>query len=393
LIRVLMFGWELPPTISGGLGTACYGLCKALALSKELSISFVLPREIMDEHISFVKLISIPACSSGTDSLPKPYGLNMLNAVQAYADRVETEINCLTPFDIIHVHDWLTLPAGLKAKSILRKPLVFHIHSTEFDRALQPDPNIISIEREGVIKADLVVAVSEKTRNTLIKYYDVPENKVVVIHNGIDILKEKMLPKAEKKLISFIGRITHQKGPEYFLKAAAIAAKSLSGYRFVLAGDGDLFMDMQKLGDSLGIGHLLVFPGFLQGREISHLLARTAVYVMPSVSEPFGIGALEAVAAEVPVIVSRQAGVVEVIKNISPVDYWDVNSIAREMVKLATDTARSNEISAAAKKELLGKGWETAASLCQSAYIKILDKVNVKNFPAIKLNFDVKNAA
>lgn len=367
--QVLMFGWELPPRISGGLGTACYGLTRALALGGHARVRFVLPKEIEDEDGSHVELVGLRVQKAGTGTaLPKAYGTNLMAAALGYAAQVERHTALLHDVAIIHAHDWLTVPAAIAAQRATGRPMVLHVHSTEFDRSVRPDPAIVAIERAGMDHADLIVAVSARTAQTIGERYGQVASKVAVVHNGIESPAGTQVRSANPGLVSFIGRVTYQKGPAYFIDAAALALQKVPTLRFVLAGDGDLLPAMRERARRLGIERQVVFPGFLCGDEVAHLLARSAAYVMPSVSEPFGIGALEAAAASVPVIVSRQCGMVEAVQSVHQVDYNDAAAIAQAMLDITQCASHAASLAAAALGETRALTWARAADAIGAAY-------------------------
>lgn len=382
-MKVLMFGWEFPPHISGGLGTASYGLTKAL-LKTGTEIIFVVPKVYGDEEpgqiqlinasdenipenlsafasyrdkISFVEIDSTLIPYSGEDAYlhmmerlekgekPDPldgdpnkfsfsggYGSNLIEEVYRYAV-IAASVAAKYDFDIIHAHDWLTYMAGLEAKRVSGKPLVVHMHATEFDRSGDSiNHQVYNIEKTGMQSADMIIAVSNLTRNVVISRYDIDPGKVVTIHNGVEPHSDDMSFAAEKhvkeKIVTFLGRITYQKGPEYFIEAAYKVLQHNPNVRFVMAGSGDLLPKMIKRVASLGISTRFHFTGFLKAEDVDRLFAISDVYVMPSVSEPFGISPLEAMRSNVPVIISRQSGVAEVLKHAIKIDFWDIDAMA-----------------------------------------------------------------
>jgi glycosyltransferase involved in cell wall biosynthesis len=425
-----MFGWEFPPHISGGLGTACYGLTKALSEFHNIELAFVVPKVWGDEDYSNCILIGadqIPVLhseiefqdtaskvdyyglrselipylgtnefyelkSSGisgertlveTDGSGKlifggGYGENLFQEIQNYAMVAEALAGELD-FDVIHVHDWMTFPAGIAAKRISGKPLVVHIHSTDFDRSgTQVNPAICSIEREGMEMADRIIAVSNLTRNTIINNYHIDPEKVVIVHNAVDPLFPELIRKSktanEDKIVSFLGRITLQKGPEYFVDAASLVIQKMPNVRFVMAGKGDLLNAMISRAAELNLSDYFDFPGFLPDDEVAQLFQKSDLFVMPSVSEPFGIVALEAIQSEVPTIISKQSGVSEVLNNVVKVDYWDVNGMAEAIIYLLNDLLFTENLVSQAKKEVEKLIWKNSAAKVREVYLICLNQ-------------------
>jgi glycosyltransferase involved in cell wall biosynthesis len=375
-----MFGWEFPPHITGGLGTACHGIVKGLSGIKDVAVTLVLPKLRGGEDSSFATLLELPGAdadgSSGQAAAQiNPYGRDLIDVAQVYAERVASlhlDYDC---YDVIHAHDWLTAMAGASARRISGKPLVLHIHSTEYDRAgAHADPRIVAIERRGMQAADKIIAVSNFTRNIIIERYGQERDKVVTIYNGIEMPAGTPLarPKTASRTVTFLGRVTHQKGPAYFVEAASKALAAAPDLHFVMAGDGDQLPAMKALAASLGLGTRIAFPGFLPAPEVRRLLERTDIYVMPSVSEPFGISALEAIDAGVPSILSRQSGVVELFEHVHLVDYWDVDAIAGGIVRLASDPAYAEAMRSNARRELAGVNWHACAEKLATHYRRLM---------------------
>lgn len=379
-MKILMFGWEFPPHISGGLGTACYGITTAL-LKQAVQITFVVPRVYGDEDSSSFRLVDAsdiavkvkepgarkwkerleyvevnsalaPYSSDITETettiaeefehteteepatqkfkLSGKYGNRLMEEVQKYA-LIGAEIAAKQKHDIIHAHDWLTYQAGIAAREVSGKPLIIHVHATEYDRSGENvNMPVFKIEKEGMDKADHIIAVSEFTRQIIINRYDIAPEKVTAVHNGIipkhfSVTKPSNLMK--DKIVTFMGRITYQKGPEYFIEAANKVLKKIPNVRFVMAGSGDMMHRMVLRAAQLKISSRFHFTGFLRGEEVDRMYGMSDIYVMPSVSEPFGIAPLEAMQADVPVIISKQSGVSEVLDNAIKVDFWDVDAL------------------------------------------------------------------
>ena len=378
-LKILMFGWELPPNHSGGLGMACQGIVTGLQAAGGVKLSFVLPALLGGEDLGGAAVLLAPATSGATHGgadgkpcLPGSYGSGLLEAAGAYARSALAMAG--GDFDIVHAHDWLTAGAGIAVKQASGKPLVLHIHSTEYDRAGQhADRRIVAIETRAMETADLIVAVSDYTRRMIVECYGQPAGKVRTIYNGITPSPVRLRERANPgcRTVSFLGRITHQKGPAYFVEAAALALKMEPELQFVMAGDGDLLAAMQRRARELGIEDRIAFPGFLRGDEVRHLLDHSDIYVMPSVSEPFGISALEAIDAGVPAILSRQSGVVELFDHVLKVDHWDVAAIAGQIVRLARDPALADRLRRGAMRELHGHDWSACAAALKASYRRL----------------------
>lgn len=397
-MRVLMIGWELPPQNSGGLGVACYGLAKALT-QKGVDVTFILPQK-MDLDVDFMRLIY--ADSSGKvqkyydayttiASVRKLLGSNKSMGISTdyvkgalmYAENIRKLVkNSLSEgFDLIHSHDWLTMPAAFAVQDELGIPLITHVHATEFDRTGGHFPNevVYAIERNGVHRADMVVAVSKHTRNTLIREYGVNFSKVGVVYNGIDQMNVVRLPKALSnfremgyKIVLFLGRITLQKGPEYYIRAAKRVLEYDQKVLFVVTGSGDMQDAMMDEAYKLGIMNNMMFTGFVRGEEKDRIFQTADVYVCPSVSEPFGITVLESIANGTPVVVSKQSGVSEVIKNILKVDFWDVDEMANKIYAAINYPALKQDLVIESKKELANLSWEDSANSCINYYQKVI---------------------
>ncbi|MCS6895132.1 MAG: glycosyltransferase family 4 protein [Bacteroidia bacterium] len=380
-MKVLMLGWEFPPRIAGGLAVACYGLVRGL-VHHGVKVTFVMPLRTGDEppngyrllganeiDIPFTQSVSLPPFWHQVtfygvrtvlgpyleqllepelhfEAVPEPvsvssegtlrlefsgkYGTDLLNEVYRYAYAV-SHLAEREEFDIIHAHDWLTYLGGLWLKEKTGKPLVVHVHATEYDRSGEnPNPQIRAIEQMGMEGADLVIAVSFYTRSLIIEKYGISPEKIWAIHNAV-LPKDRQpfeRPPTTRKVVTFLGRVTYQKGPEYFVEAAARLASYLPEAHFVMAGTGDLLRGIIRRVAQLRLGARFSFTGFLPPAEVERLFDLSDVYVMPSVSEPFGISALEALRAGVPVIISRQSGVAEVLPHALMVDFWDVDGLA-----------------------------------------------------------------
>lgn len=426
-MRVLMFGWEFPPHITGGLGTACYGLVKGLA-KNNVDVIFVVPKAYGDEDSGIVKILDASDIEINQDSLsiedfwkkitfmeigsnlipyvsPEEflkissenildktdinhsiyrsrykfsgkYGKDLMEEVSRYA-LIAGAIALKNNFDVIHAHDWLTYPAGIAAKSVSGKPLVIHVHATEFDRSGENiNPNVFDIERKGMQAADRVITVSNYTRNIVITRYGIDESKVFTIHNAVEFDKEahdnhhwqKSVP---EKVVTFLGRVTFQKGPDYFVEAANLVLSKYKNVRFVMAGSGDMLNRIVKRVAELQISDKFHFTGFLKGDDVNRMFLQSDVYVMPSVSEPFGISPLEAMRANVPVIISKQSGVAEVLRHAIKIDFWDIDAMADAMYGLLNYNGLSNMFRRLGQEEVLGLKWENAARQINEIYYSV----------------------
>ncbi|OFY09116.1 MAG: 4-alpha-glucanotransferase [Bacteroidetes bacterium GWE2_42_24] len=421
-MKVLMFGWEFPPHITGGLGTACYGLTRGLA-KHNTDVIFVVPKAFGDEDTSKIRLVNasdieidtresiyhdlwkrIEYMEIGSNIIPYispeefenrqvieelehrkdeksvlgrkyefsgKYGTNLFEEVARYA-LVASAVAASRDYDLIHAHDWLTYPAGIAAKKVSGKPLVVHIHATEFDRSGERvNQQVYDIEREGMMEADKVIAVSNLTRNICIERYGIPAEKIVTVHNAVEPTGKEELQAGravKEKIVTFLGRITYQKGPEYFVEAARKVLDRDPNVRFVMAGQGDLLNKMIKRVAKLHMSSKFHFTGFLRGEEVDRMLAMTDVFVMPSVSEPFGIVPLEAMRSNVPVVISKQSGVSEILKYALKVDFWDVNAMADAIYSLLNYKALPEMFKKYGKEEVDNLKWENAAEQVKAVY-------------------------
>nr|WP_276802160.1 glycosyltransferase family 4 protein [Odoribacter laneus] len=420
-----MFGWEFPPHIAGGLGTACLGLTKGLA-KQGVEVLFVMPKASGDEDQSAAKIINasdvealfdvvdveeywknINFMEIGSNLIPYmdpehfekevneriktgqreerigfknkytfsgKYGANLMEEVARYAI-VAATIARQQKFDVIHAHDWLTYAAGIAAKKVSGKPLVIHVHATEFDRSGENVNQLVyDLERQGMLAADRVITVSNLTRNIVINRYGIDPAKVVTVHNAVDFqsYKDMDVEKGVKeKVVTFLGRITYQKGPEYFIEAANKVLKAYPNVRFVMAGSGDLMNRSIRRVAKLRIATHFHFTGFLKGQDVQKMFAQSDVYVMPSVSEPFGISPLEAMRSGVPTIISKQSGVAEVLKHALKVDFWDVDALADAIYGLLKYPALSRMAGRCGLEEVNTLKWENAAYLLKHIYEEV----------------------
>ena len=418
-MTVLMFGWEFPPHITGGLGTACYGLTRALS-RLGCDIIFVVPKSFGDENSDVARVVGantvrvsnaedmshcftyvevdsklIPyqteqeyfyfenqtriassvSCQNGCFSFTGGYVANLYAEVDRYAVVAKTIAKNYS-FDVIHCHDWLTYPAGVVVHRISGKPLVVHIHATEYDRSKTVNTKVYDIEKWGMDEADKIICVSELTKSILVKHYGQPADKIVVVHNGLErkgVLKRHYSPIADVKIVTFLGRITYQKGPEYFVEAAHKVLERDSNVHFVMAGSGDLQRKMVEKVCQLGIADKFHFTGFLNAEQVDKMLSISDVYVMPSVSEPFGISSLEALDAGVPIIISNQSGAGEVVESALKVDFWDVDAMADAINALLHYKPLSKMLINRSDGDLKHLTWDEAASKVLTTYRQMLD--------------------
>lgn len=446
-MKVFMLGWEFPPYISGGLGTACFGLTKGLD-EVGVDVAFVLPHAIpvgsgsshvdlltptdllgheatWEEEVSVafkhlqvhrlpatLQAYASPAMSdqtikkmlteqrkhrktiktgkAGAAPAAPPVALpsgtfaggaganyqgNLMDEVHRYA-RLAVELASEEKFDVVHAHDWMTYPAGLAVAAATGKPLVVHVHSTEFDRSGDNiNQQVYDIERAGMHGASSVVCVSHLTKNIVTGRYGVPAEKVCVVYNAVDLAPELEVStepiKQNEKIVLFLGRVTMQKGPEYFLQAAAKVVKKFSKVRFVMVGSGDMVTRMIRLAADLKIGRYVTFTGFLRGADVTKVFKMADLYVMPSVSEPFGIAPLEALSHNVPVIISKQSGVSEVLTHVLKVDFWDIDEMANKILAVLRHAPLQKTLRAHGQIELRKLSWRDSAAKLKTIYERL----------------------
>lgn len=379
-MKALMFGWEFPPHILGGLGTASYGLTRGMAQQEDMDITFVLPKPWGDEDQSFLRIIganSVSVPNRGCIEFSGRYPDNLVEEIGNY-EQVASVLARQEQFDIIHSHDWLTYPAGVAAKYISGRPLVIHVHATDFDRSRgNVNPTVYAIERRGMDEANHILCVSNLTRQTVIEKYGQDPRKVTTVHNAVEPLKNaeefEKHPRKDK-LVTFLGRITMQKGPEYFVEAAAKVIEKVQGVRFVMAGSGDKMQEMINLVAQKGISDKFHFPGFMRGKEVQTLLADSEVYIMPSVSEPFGISPLEAMQVGCPSIISRQSGCAEILSHAIKTDYWDIDAIADAIYAIVKYPAVYQSLSQKGKEEVNNIRWYDAGLKVRHIYDRVLNR-------------------
>jgi glycosyltransferase involved in cell wall biosynthesis len=303
------------------------------------------------------------------------YTANLMTEVEHYAI-VAAEIARNYDFDIIHAHDWLTYKDGIAARKVTGKPLVIHVHATEFDRSSEHNRNdiVYGLEKYGMTEADAVCAVSELTRKIIIQKYGIPAEKVFTLHNAVEPTGKEVTRKkfVDEKIVTFLGRVTFQKGPEYFVEAAKKVLEKVPNVRFVLAGDGDMMTQTIGRVAELGIADRFHFTGFLRGSDIDLMFGMSDVYVMPSISEPFGISPLEAMQAHVPTIISKQSGVAEVLTHAIKVDFWDIDGMADAIYGIINYPALSNFFAVKGKEDVDNLKWEHVAKKLKEIYQLII---------------------
>ncbi len=422
-----MFGWEFPPHITGGLGTACYGLAKGL-LKQGTEVIFVVPKAYGDEDGSVARIVdasdieidyrnkiyqtywrNLTYIEVGSNLVPYmgfddylrlerklkanlfdidnfykrkfifsgKYQTNLMEEVKHYA-LVASTIAQQHDYDLIHAHDWLCYEAGIAAKAASGKPLVIHVHATEFDRSGENVNQVVyDIERRGMHAADKVMTVSNLTRQIVIERYGVDPNKVFTVYNAVEPIQNKKQIVSEKhfkeKIVTFLGRVTFQKGPEYFVEAAHRILQKDDNVRFVMAGSGDLLNKVVRRVAELGMGTKFHFTGFLKGLDVDRMFLMSDVYVMPSISEPFGISPLEAMRAHVPVVISNQSGCAEILQHAMKVDFWDIDAMSNAIYGLLHYNTLHDLFSKKGAEEVDNLKWETAALNNLKIYKKALN--------------------
>jgi len=373
-----MLGWEFPPAKTGGLGTHCYELIKNLS-KKGVKVLLLIPKRTgnVKYNIPNVEIIEVGSTALNPYNTRKPddrfekgYGWNFFEEVRAFNKRC-VEIAKNKKFDLIHCHDWMTVEAGIQLKKITGKPLVFTVHSTEYDRTanIYPMNFIVEVEKRGLQKADLVITVSERMKKQLIERYDAKEEKIIVIYNGIDASRFfGLIKKDNKGIILFLGRLTNQKGPYFFLHTAKKVLEKRKDVMFILAGQGEQMPELIRIAIGLGIMNNVVFTGYLSEEELLQAYTIADVYVMPSVAEPFGITALEAIASGTPVIVSKNAGVAEKVMHCFKVDFWDTHEMANKIICLLKYPILGECMRKNSYKEIINFGWDRVAEQTISVY-------------------------
>ncbi len=421
-MKTLMFGWEFPPHILGGLGTASYGLTRGMAQQTDMEITFVVPKTHGDEDRSFLKIIGacfvpivwkeagdrhhieqragsfltadeyyrlrdsirydfrrITTDDLGCVNFSGCYPENLLEEISNYEAVAGVLAHCYD-FDVIHSHDWLTYPAGVFAKQISGKPLVVHVHATDFDRSRgQVNPTVYDIERKGMDAADHIIAVSNLTREIIIEKYHQNPAKVTTVHNAVEPIPdvETFVKTPRKdKIVAFLGRITMQKGPEYFVEAAHRVLQKTKNVRFVMAGNGDMMNEIVNLVAQRNIADRFHFTGFLKGRQVYQMLADSDVYVMPSVSEPFGISPLEAMQVGTPTIISKQSGCAEILTHAIKIDYWDIDAMADAIYSIVKIPAMYKSLRELGQDQVNNIKWYDAGMKVRRIYNQVVANKN-----------------
>lgn len=378
MTKVLMFGWEYPPFLAGGLGIATKNLVEGLA-SNGVYIDLVLPHYPNIETNQYLKYydvlnsnelnsyyvptdiapysLSISNLRLSSQKFLNLYGNNFLDSVEKYSN-FAFKIAQKNNYDLIHVHDWMTAQAGLIAKTMIKRPLIFHVHATEFDRTGgSPNDLILEREKECMNVADRIIAVSEYTKNTIISNYSIDPNKIDVVYNSINSRKKHKVLRnsinSTDKIVLFLGRMTYQKNPSVMLEALEKVLRHTKRVKFVFAGDGDMLDYLINKSIEMGVEDKVVFTGFMDHSDVDKLYSMADVFVMPSISEPFGLTAIEAISNGTPVIMSKQSGVSEIIKNALKIDFWDVDELANQILGIIRYKPLAKHIATTAQKELL----------------------------------------
>lgn len=432
-MRVLMFGWEFPPHITGGLGTASYGLTKGMATLDDLEVIFVVPKAWGDEDQTMVRLVGanqVPVAykkvfykgfkrpferievsskivpytdpddfwklvksevsgynfyvktnSKGKVDFSGKYDSSLMDEIYKYSV-VAAVIADENEFDIIHAHDWLAYPAGIAAMEVSGKPLVIHVHATDFDRSGgSVNPDVYRIEKNGMDAASKIITVSNLTRDIVINRYNIDPAKVETVYNAVEpvTIEENCIIKKgfDEKVVTFLGRITMQKGPEYFIEAAYKVLQVMNNVRFVMAGSGDMMERMMRRAAALKITDRFHFTGFLKGADVFTMLDMSDVYIMPSVSEPFGISPLEAMQSNVPVIISKQSGVAEILTHAVKTDFWDIDAMADAIYGILNYPALAHMFIKNGKEEVIRLKWDNSARHVRDIYYRVIE--NQKN--------------
>lgn len=419
-MKVLMFGWEYPPHVFGGLATANFGISEGLAAQGDIETVLCLPHPFGDESQNACRIVAMNAVPIAWRDIDRDYvqgrvgsimnpdyyfecrnhlyadfnymNLNDLGCIEfgaGYSGYLPDAINNYSivagvvarteSFDIIHAHDWLTYPAGIHAKQVSGKPLCIHVHATDFDRSRgNVNPTVYGIEKNGMDHADCIMCVSELTRQTVINHYHQDPRKCFTVHNAVYPLKDELqaIPRPDhtgkEKVVTFLGRITMQKGPEYFVEAANMVLKRTQNIRFCFAGSGDMMEAMIQLAAERGIADKFHFPGFMRGKQVYECLKDSDVYVMPSVSEPFGISPLEAMQCGTPSIISYQSGCAEILHNCIKVDYWDVHAIADAIYSICTNDSLFKYLQTEGKNEVDQITWVKVGAWIRTLYRRTL---------------------
>jgi glycogen(starch) synthase len=400
-MKVLTFGWDFPPHTTGGLGVACQGLTRELA-KEGVEVIFVLPKtQEVDGFSRFIfadiehmvrtrEVASSIAPYLGPQSLVdiydeygirKLYQSTLLDEVHAYA-HAASKIAEEETFDLIHAHDWTAYLAGVAAKIASGKPLILHVHATSFDQAAgdNVDPSVFKIEKEAFAAADRIVAVSEFTKRMIVDKHGVDPKKVHVIHNGVDVHEPKQheptlqeLRAQGKKIVLYHGRITIQKGVDYFIKAAQKVIEYDPNIVFVISGKGDMTGQIMQQVGALGLSQNILFAGALWYEERDQMYQSVDLVVMPSVSEPFGLVPLEAIQHGTPSLISKQSGVAEIITHVLKVDFWDTDDMANKILAALRYPVMHGQLVKEGKREVSKLSWHKVAKKVVDMYKYLLE--------------------
>ncbi|GIU70374.1 MAG: glycosyl transferase [Candidatus Woesearchaeota archaeon] len=419
-MKVLMLGWEFPPFFAGGVGVVCYELTKAFSKRNDIQVTYVMPygpKNLYSKHVrllaadnlipnSKINIKKIPSLLSAymgpedynmslrqlqlshkegeenfeKDNTFKLYGSNLIQEVYRFAEKLKL-LASYEDFDVIHAHDWTTFPAAIALKELTGKPFVVHVHITEFNKSggQGVNPQIYAIEKEGMQKADAVIVVSNLIKNICIEKYGINPNKIKVIHNAnVEMnnnLKHNSEIKKYHKIVLFAGRVTLQKGPDYFVEAAKKVCEYRDDVKFVMAGSGDMLNRIIDRVVQLGIADKFIFHGFYNREDAEKFFSMADVFVMPSVSEPFGVVPLEAMMKKTPTIVSKQSGVSEVLNHTLKVDFWDIDEMANKILALLNYSPLHSELSERGYDEARSLTWDVPAQKCIDVYNSVLPLV------------------
>lgn len=401
-MNILMLGWELPPHNSGGLGVACYHLSKALSL-QGASIDFVLPytaehpdTEFMTIHgatkLSPLERYGLNAYESHlapeTDEVVNEDLKDIRSVQRHYTRYVERLLKKVSP-DAIHAHDWLTMEAGVRAKQLTNAPLIVHVHATEFDRAGAKDGNplVHEIEYQGLMMADRIIAVSNITKGIIVSKYGIPADKIEVVHNAIDVASFddgyqydtrtyqylEALKDEGYTIVSAVTRLTVQKGLFHLVRGFAKATEKYDKLALLLAGDGEQRDELIDLAAELGVADKIFFSGFVRGKQWRDAYSVADIFVMSSVSEPFGLTALEAAHHDNALIITRQSGVGEILHSIFRYDFWDEQLLADQIIGIATSRALRKTLRENIMQEYSRFSWTDVARQCLDMYRAMKD--------------------
>lgn len=416
-MKVLMLGWEFAPIVAGGLGVVCKALTTSLVKNYAAEVTYVLPRipgdaKLNFEGISFanaavddvnklrivdieslgispyftedgLKKLILDLYNNGgqlSDKTKKEiYSFNLMNEIKIYANRAAAVAEA-DHYDVIHNHDWMTAPAAVETKKHIDRPMVMHVHSTEVDRTLgNPNPDIYKIEQEGMQYADKIIAVSQITKDRIVANYGISPDKIDVVHNAIEKIENKYGPIAktihkDDQIVLFLARLTAMKGANYLLQAAPKVLKALPKTKFLFIGQGELMEELIEMSVNYGISHKVTFTGFLPHDQVDRAYRFADVFIMPSITEPFGITSLEAIKNGTPVIISKQSGVSEVLQNVLKVDFWDTDELANKIIAVLKHGVLAEELINNSKRDLESLSWSTQSKKVLDIYQEVSKK-------------------